>query len=92
MKKNLDSKSFDELLAEADELTQTIQTNHLKDLEEEHLMRFEIHAQNLEKIKSKIHDDAEKKGSSEPNAGAGGMHEAIEDIVTAMRDFHKKIF
>ena len=43
----------------------------------------------LKKIKSEVQDKIEKKGASEIGSGAEGMHEAIQDIVKAMRDLTK---
>ena len=85
MPKNLESKNIEQLLAEADELIQQINSDAINDMQEEHRLQFEIHAQNLKKIKSEVQDKIEKK----TNSGAEGMHEAIQDIVKAMRDFTK---
>jgi Skp family chaperone for outer membrane proteins len=84
MSKNLESKNIEQLLAEADELIQQINSDAIKDMKEEHRIQFEKHAQNLKKIKSEIHGKIEKKGTSEISASADGIHEAIQDIVKAM--------
>ena len=89
MPKNLESKSIDQLLAEADELIRQINSDAIKDMEEEHRIQFEKHAQNLKKIKSEVQEKIEKKGTSEISSSSDGMHEAIQDIVKAMRDFTK---
>jgi len=89
MPKNLESKNIEQLLAEADELIQQINSDAIKDLEEEHRIEFEKHAQNLKKIKSEVQGKIEKKGTSEIGAGAEGMHEAIQDIVKAMGNLTK---
>jgi gas vesicle protein len=89
MPKNLESNNIEQLLAEADELIQQINSDAIKDMQEEHLLQFEIHAQNLKKIKSEVRDKIEKKGTSELSSSAEGMHEAIQDIVKAMRDLTK---
>ena len=89
MPKNLESKNIDQLLAEADELIQQINSDAVKDMEEEHRIQFEKHAQNLKKIKSEVQGKIEKKGTSEIISGADGMHEAIQDIVKAMKGFTK---
>ncbi|MGD8332038.1 MAG: hypothetical protein PVF11_00130 [Desulfobacterales bacterium] len=89
MPKNSESKNIEQLLAEADELIQQINSDAIKDMQEEHLLQFEIHAQNLKKIKSEVRDKIEKKGTSELSSSAEGMHEAIQDIVKAMRDLTK---
>jgi len=92
MPKNLESKNIDQLLAEADELIQQINSDAIKDMEEEHRIQFEIHAQNLKKIKSEIHGKIEKKGTSEISSSADGMHEAIQDIVKSMTDLKNYLF
>jgi hypothetical protein len=89
MPKNQRSKNIEQLLAEADELIQQINSAAIKDLQEEHLLQFEKHAQNLKKIKSEGQGKIEKKGTSEISSSGEGMHEAIQDIVKAMRDLTK---
>ena len=89
MPKNQGSKNIEQLLAEADELIQQMNSAAIKDLQEEHLLQFEKHAQNLKKIKSEVQGKIEKKGTSEISASGEGMHEAIQDIVKAMRDLTK---
>jgi hypothetical protein len=89
MPKNLESINIEQLLAEADELIQQINADAIKDMQEEHLLQFEKHAQNLKKIKSEVQDKIEKKGTSELSSSAEGMHEAIQDIVKAMQSLKK---
>jgi len=76
-------------MAEADELIQQMNSDAIKDMEEEHRIQFEKHAQNLKKIKSEVQSKIEKKGTSEISSGAEGIHEAIQDIVKAMRGLTK---
>jgi len=92
MPKNLDLLNIEQLMAEADDLIQQINSDVIKDMEEEHLLQFEKHAQNLKKIKSEIQGKIEKKRTSEIGSGAEGMHEAIQDIVKAMQDLKNKFF
>ena len=89
MPKNLESKNIDQLLAEADELIRQINSDAVKDMKEEHRIQFEKHAQNLKKIKSEVQSRIEKKGTSEISSSAEGMHEAIQEIVKAMRGLTK---
>jgi len=89
MPKNVESKKIEQLLSEADELIEQIHSDAIKDMQEEHRLQFEKHAQNLKKIKSEVQGKIEKKGTSELSSSAEGMHEAIQDIVKAMRDFTK---
>lgn len=87
MTKSFESKSIEQLLAEADELIQQIQSDAIKDMKEEHRLQFEERAQSLEKIKLDLHGKIEKKESSEIGSGAEGVHEAILDIVKAMKAY-----
>ncbi|MFC1881707.1 hypothetical protein ACFL2S_09465 [Thermodesulfobacteriota bacterium] len=88
MPNNVASKNIEQLLAEADELIQQINSDVINDMQEEHRLQFEKHAQNLKKIKSEVQGKIEKKA----NSGADGMHEAIQDIVKAMQDLKNKLF
>jgi hypothetical protein len=89
MPKNLESKNIEQLLAEAEELIQQINSDAINDMQDEHRLQFEKHAQNLKKIKSEVQSRIEKKGTSEISSSAEGMHEAIQEIVKAMRDLTK---
>ena len=85
MPKNIESENIEQLLAEADELIQKINSDAINDLQEEQRLQFDKHAQNLKKIKSEVQEKIEKK----PNSSAEGMHEAIQSIVKAMQDLTK---
>jgi hypothetical protein len=85
MPKNLESINIEQLLAEADELIRQINSDVINDMQEEQRLQFEKHAQNLKEIKSEVQGKIEKK----TNSGAEGMHEAILDIVKAVRDLKK---
>ena len=89
MPNNLEPMNIEQLLAEVDELIQQINSDAIKDMEEEHRIQFEKHAQNLKKIKSEVQSKIEKKGTSEISSSADGIHEAIQDIVKAMRGLTK---
>ena len=92
MAKNLEPRNIEQLLAEADELIRQINSDAIKDMEEEHRIQFEKHAQNLKKIKSEVQEKIEKKGTSEISSSADGMHEAIQDIVKSMTDLKNYLF
>jgi hypothetical protein len=92
MSKNLESKNIEELLAEADELIRQINSDAIKDMQEEHRLQFEKHAQDLKKIKSEVQGRIQKKEAAEIGSGAEGMHQAILDIVKAMHDLKNKLF
>jgi hypothetical protein len=89
MSNNPESKSLEQLMAEADELIRQFNSDVINDLEETHRLEFEKHTQNYEKIKMAVQDKIEKKGTLNTSAGTGGMHEAIQDIVKAFREFTK---
>ncbi|MCF8045609.1 MAG: hypothetical protein K9J83_07090 [Desulfarculaceae bacterium] len=85
----LDSKDIEQLLTEADELLDQINSDVIGEMEEEQRIQIEIQARNLEKLKLEVRDKAEKEKMSETGSGAEGMHEAILDIVKAGRDLTK---
>jgi hypothetical protein len=89
MQKNMSSKDIEQLLAEAEEMIQQINSDAIKAMQEEQRLQYEEHAQNLKKIQSQVQGKVEKKGTSKKDYGAEGMHEAILDIVKAMRDLTK---
>ena len=83
----LKTKSIDELLAEADELVQKCNSEFLEEMEEEHRLQFEKHAQRLQELKSEVQTTkTEEKGTVESFSTAEGMHQAVLDIVKAMKD------
>jgi hypothetical protein len=92
MLNNSDSKNIDQLLAEADELVEQINSDVINNMKEEHRLQIEKHAQNLEKIKSEVQSRIEKKRASQMGSGAEGMHEAIQDILKALQELKKYLF
>ncbi|MBF0204526.1 MAG: hypothetical protein HQK67_09490 [Desulfamplus sp.] len=84
MNENLKSINIEQLLAEADELIKQINLDAVKDMKEEHIIQFEKHAQELEKIKSKVKGKIKEPETSEILTSANGVHEAILDILKAM--------
>ena len=86
MPTTLKTKTLDQLLDEADELVQKINTEYLKDLKEEHRLQFEKHTQRLQELKSEVQVKSKDKGIIESFSSAEGMHEAMVDIVKAMKD------
>jgi hypothetical protein len=92
MSNNPESKSIEQLMAEADELIRQINTDAIKDMEESYRLEFEKHAHHFHKIRPIVQEEIEKKGATEMSSGAEGMHEAILDIVKAFQDLKNKIF
>lgn len=91
MTTNQSPKDIERLLAEADELVQRINADVLNEMEEDHRLQFEIHAQKLERIKSEAKGGSDKKKPWTAGSGAEGIHEAILDIVKAMKGFAKSL-
>ena len=89
MSENVSSASIEQLLSEADELIHKINSDAAKDLQAEHRLQVEEHAQYLKKIKSEVQDKLEKKEKSKLDHGAEGMHEAIQEISKAMGELAK---
>ena len=87
MSKKSESKSIEQIMAEADELVRQINADAIKEMEEEHRLEFEKHAQNFKRIKSEVQEKAGNTEISEITSSADGMHEAILDIVKAMKGF-----
>jgi hypothetical protein len=85
MEETLKYQDIDRLLAEADDLLKQIDREVSEDMEEERRFQIEQHAQSLKKIKSEVHDKIGKEGSSDSGSFSEGMHEAMEDIVKAMK-------
>jgi hypothetical protein len=78
-------KDIDQLLAEADELIKQINSDAITDMEEEHRIQFERHAQSLKKLRAEAQEKAAKEGEPESGRYSEGIHQAILDIVTAMK-------
>ena len=89
MTTNQSQQDIDRLLAEAEELAQRINSDVLDAMEEEYRLQFEIHAQNLERIKSELQNGSDKKKASQTSPDEGSIHEAILDIVKALQGLTK---
>ena len=85
MKTTFNPKDIEQILAEADELLQHIHSEVIEDMEEEYRALIEEHAQSLKRLKSEVQDKIEKEGTPETSSYSEGTHEAIEDIVKAMK-------
>jgi hypothetical protein len=87
MPRNIETTSVEQLLAEADELIQQINSAAIKDKEEAIDLQLEQHVKKLEKIKSEALGKKEKKRYS----GAEGMHAAIRAITKALGNLRKDL-
>lgn len=85
MQKTVKPEDFEKILAEADELLENIDSEFMEYLAEEHRAQLEEQAENLKKLKAEVQEKLEKEGTLESRSYGEGMHEAIEDIVKAMK-------
>jgi hypothetical protein len=86
MNATLIPKDINQLLAEADELIKQTNSHVIKDMEEEHRIQFEKHAQSLKALRAKVKETIEKEGTPESGSYSEGMHKAIDEIATAMKN------
>ena len=85
MEKTFKYEDIKQLLAEADDLLKQIDPEVIEYMEEEQRLEFEQHAQTLKRLKSEVDDKIGKEGTSESGSFSEGMHEAMEDILKAMK-------
>jgi hypothetical protein len=85
MQKTFKHEDIEQILAEADELLRQIDPEITEYIDEEQRSQLEQQAQSLKKLRSEVQDKIGKEGTPESGSYAEGMHEAIEDIVKAMK-------
>ena len=85
MQDNFEYEDIDQVLAEADELLQQIDPEIIEYLEEEQRIQLEQQVQSLKKLKDEVQDKIGSEGAPERSSYSEGVHEAIEDIVKAMK-------
>jgi DNA-binding transcriptional MerR regulator len=85
MQKTFTYEDIEQILAEADDLLQKIDPEIIEYLEEEKRAQLEQQAQSLKKLKSEIEEKIGKEGPSQSKPYSEGMHEAMDDIVKAMK-------
>ena len=85
MQKTFKNEDIEQVLAEADALLSQIDPEIVKDMEERRRAQLEEHAQRIKKLKSEVQGKIGKEGTPGSGAYGEGMHEAIEDIVKAMK-------
>jgi hypothetical protein len=86
MQKTFKDEDIEKVLAEADELLRQINPEIVKDMEERRRAQLDEHAQRLKKLKSEVQDRIGKEETPENRSYGEGMHEAMDDIVKAMKD------
>ena len=86
MPTKISPKDIDQLLAEADELMGQIDSGFIQVMQEEPGIQYEMHAQNLKKLRPGVQGKSAKEEAPESGPYSEGMHKAIRDIVTAMKN------
>ena len=86
MQKTYKYEDIEQILAEADDLLQQFDPEIIEYLKEEQRAHLEQQAQSLKKLKSEVEDKIGKAGPSQSRPYSEGMHEALDDIVKAMKD------
>ena len=86
------SKDLKTLMAEADALMEQIHTEFAGEQADADALRVEEQARKLEEIRSALEgaEAGKFENPSEFGSGAEGMHEAIEDIVKAMKNLKNR--
>ncbi len=92
MQKTFKDEDIEQILAEADELLQQIDPEITKYMEEEQRSQLDQQAQSLKKLKSEVQNRIGKEGTPESRSYGEGMHEAMDDIVKAMKDLASYLF
>ena len=85
MQKTFKNENIERVMAEADELLKRTDPEILEYMEEERRLQLAEHAQRLKNLTSEVQGKIEKEGTPESGSYGEGMHEAIEDIVKAMK-------
>jgi hypothetical protein len=85
MKTNYEPKKIKSILSEADELLNQLYSGLIEDMEETQRTQIEIHANELKKRRLEVQDKIDKDKTSDPSSYGEGIHEAIDDIVKAMK-------
>jgi F0F1-type ATP synthase membrane subunit b/b' len=85
MQEALKYEDIEQILAEADDLLKQIDPEIIEYMEDERRLQLEQHAQSLKKLKSEVHDKIGQEGPSESSSYGEGVHQAMDDIVKAMK-------
>ena len=85
MQKTFKYEDIEQILAEADDLLQQIDPEIIEYMEEEQRAQLEKQVQSLKKLKSEVQGKIGKEGASKSWPYSEGMHEAMDDIVKAMK-------
>jgi DNA-binding transcriptional MerR regulator len=85
MAKAFKHEDIEQILAEAEDFLQQIDHELMEYMDAEQRAQLEEQAQTLKQLKSEVHDKIEKEGTSESTSYSEGVHQAMEDVVKAMK-------
>ncbi|RPH47350.1 MAG: hypothetical protein EHM85_19990 [Desulfobacteraceae bacterium] len=79
-------RNIESILSEADELLNRYNSLLIEDMEETKKTQLEIYANELKKLRFKVQDKTGKDKTSDYSSSGEGIHEAIDEIVRAMKN------
>jgi hypothetical protein len=85
MQETFKQDEIEQILAEADDLLQKLDPEIIEYMEDERRLQLEQHAQSLKQLKSEVHEKIGKEGTSTSGSFSEGVHQAMDDIVKAMK-------
>jgi hypothetical protein len=85
MEKTYQYEDIEQILAQADDLLQQFDPKIIAYLKEEQQAQLEEQAQILKKLKSEVQDKIGEEEPAKSKPYSEGMHEAIDDIMKAMK-------
>lgn len=85
MSENLLSKELEQVMAEADDLIQQMNSEFMTNLKEEHRLQVEQHVSQLKRFQTDLQDHLEKKKPADSGYAPDGMNVAIQEIKKAMK-------
>ncbi|MBU0544604.1 MAG: hypothetical protein KKH97_04630 [Proteobacteria bacterium] len=83
--------NIETILSEADELLSKYNSLLIEDMEETKRTQIEIYANELKKLRFKVQDNTEKDKTSDYGSSSEGIHEAIDEIVKAMKNLTRDL-
>jgi F0F1-type ATP synthase membrane subunit b/b' len=85
MQTTFEHEEIEQILAEAEDLLQQLDPEIIEYLEQEQRAQLEQQAQSLKRLRSELQDQIGQEGPPESSSYSEGVHEAVEDIVKAMK-------
>lgn len=86
MNENPSSNELEQVMADAEELIQQLDTDFLNEVEEEHRLQIEKAVQQIKRYQAELQADADKKEPSDLGYAPEGMNEAIREIKKSMKE------